>query len=177
MGFLTKTYVNFLLAIVAVLIGGAMRTEELPPYLKHVDTLIHEFEKEMVKEFDLVGVGSGGRMPKDVEEIRVIFYAYRRATLEEARSLEVALTEKLIKKINDSEQLRPYLREHPFTSNRAKISISFCKKDNSRYTDGSVSNVFNARNKLFYSAIDPKTDTQIDLHEEPYEDALKLVKK
>lgn len=177
MDFLMAKHAKVFLAICAILAGGPMRAEELPPYLKHVDQVIHEFEKEIAHEFNLVGVGSGGRMPRDVEEITVKFYAYRRATIEEARSLEVAITEKFLKKINEHKQLRPYLREYPFTPNRATISISFCKKDNSRYTDGSVAYVSHIKNSLYYSRADAEKQCLVDLHEEPYEDALKLVKK
>jgi hypothetical protein len=94
-------------------------------------------------------------MAYDVEEISVKFVAYRKATIEEARALEVAMTEKLLKKINENEKIRPYLREYPFKPNRAHVSISFRKHDYSPNTDGSVAHIFQARNLIFYSGADP----------------------
>ncbi len=152
--------------------------EESKPYLKYADEIIHTFEKECVKEFKefkLRSIGSGGRMPNDVEEIGVNFSAYEPATIEEARALEVTLTEKLLKKINAHEKIRPYLREYPFPSNRTEVSVSFHKRNGDYYTDGSVAYVSHILNQISYCAADPKTQDFIDLLEEPYEDAVKLV--
>ncbi|MFI5334751.1 MAG: hypothetical protein ACHQT8_06295, partial [Chlamydiales bacterium] len=156
---------------------GGLVAEESKPYLKYADQIIHQFEKECVKEFKVVRSGSGGRMSRDVEQISVDFMAYRIATIEEARRLEVTLTEKLLKKINENEKIRPYLREFPFPYSRARVSVSFHKRDNSPNTDGSVAHVFQARNKIVYSGADPKTEDLYDLLEEPYEEALNLVNK
>lgn len=159
---------------------GGLVAEEYKPYLKYADQIINSFEKESVKEFKdfkLRSIGSGGGMATDVEEIGVDFFAYKPVTIEEARSLEVALTEKLLKKINENEKIRPYLREHPFPPNRAIVSVSFHKRDNSPYTDGSVAHVFQVKNKIYYMGAEPKTESRYELCEEPYEEALKLVQK
>lgn len=150
--------------------------QENKPYLKYADQIIREFEKESAKEFKLVCSGNGGGMAHDVEEISVDFFAYRTATIEEARALEVAMTEKLLKKINENEKIRPFLREYPFKPERATVSVSFHKRDGSSYTDGSVAQVFQVKNRIFYSGAYPETEDYYDLLEEPYEDALKLVK-
>ena len=150
------------------------------PYIKYADLIIQSFEKECAKEFKkykLRSIGSGGGMAYDVEEIRVMFFAYRPATIEEARVLETSLTEKLLKKINENEKIRPYLREYPFKANRARVSVSFHKPNSSVYTDGSVAYVLQAKGQILYCAADPKTEDYYDLHEEPYEEALKLVQK
>ncbi len=156
---------------------GGLVAEEPKPYLEYADQIIRSFEKESVKEFKLVSIGSGGGMAHDVEEVSIKFFAYRQATIEEARALEVAMTEKLLKKINENEKIRPYLREYPFSHSRARVSISFRKRDNSPNTDGSVAFVFQARGQVIYCGADPKTEDYYDLLKEPYEDALKLAKK
>ncbi len=146
------------------------------PYLKYVSEITKSTGAEMQKEFDLVYIGGGGRMPNDVEEIELNFIAYRKGTIKEAREIEVKGTEKLVKKINEHEKLRPYLREYPVKADRAYISVAFRKKDNTRYSDGSVALAFQARNLLVYCHEDPKTENLEDLFEEPYEEALKIVK-
>lgn len=151
--------------------------EENQLYLKYVDQIISAFEKECAKEYKVTPSGSGGKMPKDIEEIAVDFRVYRTATIDEARALEVAMTEKLLKKINQDEKIRPYLREYPFTANRARVGISFHNKDQSFHTDGSVAYVSKIRNLIYYDAADPKTEDLYNLRKEPYEEALKLVQK
>ncbi len=146
------------------------------PYLKYVSEITKSTGAEMEKEFDLVYIGGGGRMPNDVEEIDLKFIAYRKGTIKEAREIEVTGTEKLVKKINEHENLRPYLREYPVKADRAYISVAFRKKDNTRYSDGSVALAFQARNSLFYRQENPNTENLEPLFQESYEEALKIVK-
>lgn len=158
--------------------GGLTAQKDGPLHVKYADEIIHSFEKECVKEFKsfkLRSIGSGGGFAHDVEEVSVMFFSYVPATIEEARALEVTLTEKLLKKINENEKIRPYLREYPFPSSRARVSVSFHKRNGDYYTDGSVAYIFQARDNLFYYTADPKTKDQTVLFKEPYEDAVKLV--
>ena len=116
----------------------------------------------------------GGGMPHDVEEIFLNFIAYQRATIEQARKLEVEVTEKLLKRVNEHEKIRPFLREYPFKAGRIGIMIAFEKSENTNYKDGSVALIFQGRNKIFYRRAD-KNGKLMDLHEEPYEEAYRIV--
>lgn len=146
-------------------------------YLQYVSEVTHSFIKEIEKEFGLRCIGSGGGMPHDVEEISVKFISYKRASIEQAREIEVKATEKLLKIINEHEKIRPYLREYPFKANRAEVSILFNKLDNTSYTDGSVAYVFQVRNQIVYCAEDPNTNNFIKLLKEPYDEAKNHVSK
>ncbi|NGX38017.1 MAG: hypothetical protein K1000chlam2_01186 [Chlamydiae bacterium] len=170
------TNIRFLL-IFAAMIGSKIHASEdpPPPYLKYVDEISKEFGKEAEKELNLVYIGGGGGMPRDVENIRICFIAYRKASIEEARELEVKATEKLLKMINSHKQIRQYLREYPFKPDRAHVSISFQKKDNNHQSQNSLAFVYQVKNKIFYDINDLKTDRLVKICEEPYEEALKIV--
>lgn len=114
-------------------------------------------------------------MPYDIEGIELGFMAYQRAIVEEARNLEVLVTEAFLQAINSHKKIRPYLREYPFPASRTNVTISFNKPDNRRYSDGSVAYMFHVKNTIFYSAKDPETGKYIDIHEEPYEEARRIV--
>ena len=146
-------------------------------YVKYANEIICSFAKEMKAEFNLLCSGSGGKMPYDVEIIEVGFTAYRNATIEEARELEVKVTEKLREKINQHEKIRPFLREYPFPASRAKVKISFSKKDGSRPKEGFVALTFHAKDTIFYDTATNETEKLVSLAEEPYEEALKIVQK
>lgn len=172
-------------------------------YLKYVSEIVDSFTEEMEKEHGLICIGSGGRMPTDVEEIDVIFIAYRKATVDEARKMEVCGIQKLLAKINSHQKIKPYLRTYPFNSDRVGVSISFRTEKDERPRDGSVAYVSLAKNKIFYDIAemrkekrspffdvrDPKNMIELSpereevierlvlLHEEPYADAVKLVTK
>lgn len=146
-----------------------------PEYLKYVKEISRQFEKEIKKEYGLLCIGSGGSMPHDVEEIEIDCISYQNTSIEKARDLEVKATEKLLTIINNNKNLRPFLREYPFKHARAKVSIAFRKKDNTRFTDDSVTLVFQAKGNLFYCKYDALKNHLVDLAKEPYEEALKKV--
>lgn len=146
-------------------------------YLKAADELIRSFADEAEKEFQILCVGTGGGMPYDIEEISLKFLAHKHATIEIARKLHVALTERLLKKINTDLKVRPFLREHPFSVGRAEVSISFRQKNNLPYTDGSVSLVYQVRSRIYYRAEGDDPHLLRPLFEEPYDQAMKLVKE
>lgn len=147
------------------------------PYLKIVRQITRTVASDIEKELNIIFTGDGGRMPQKVEEISLDFMAYRKPSIEEARMLEVKATEKLLRAINSNEEIRPYLAEYPFLPNRAQIMISFQKRDNTHYTDGSVALVFQVKNTIFYDREDPLTERLETILEEPYEEASKIVKK
>ncbi len=144
-------------------------------YEIYVNQIIKSFAKDINNEFGLVCIGSGGKMPYDVEEIGIDFMSYHRATIDEARKLEITVTEKFLNAINSNEKIRPFLREYPFTVSRAQVSISFHQPDKRRYSDGSVAFVFQVKDTIFYRSFDEHSSQLIPLHKEPYDEALKIV--
>lgn len=144
-------------------------------YEFYVNQIKESFVREMEEQYGLICNGHGGRMPRDVEEISIDFISYHHATVEEARRLEVTVTEKFLNKINNNEKIRPFLREYPFKTNRAEVGISFRKPDNTLYSDGSVGFVYQVNNKIFYRAESEGSPKLIPIMEEPYEEALKIV--
>ncbi len=170
-----EKFVSFFLVLLVFLFSAcaiSARGDKPAPYEKYVDEIISSFAKDMNKEYGLVCVGSGGRMPHDVEEITIFFDAYRHATVEEARELFVNVTEKLIDKINSHEKIRPFLREYPITSRnadnistwcRAHVYISFQKKDGSHYLDGSVASISQGKGgEIYYRAAELRKRIQPD---------------
>ncbi len=141
-----------------------------------INQIVDNFAKKIIDQYGLVWIGSGGRMPNDIEEVSVKFMAHRKGTIKEARELQVKGTELLLETINSNKKIRPYLKEYPFKANRAEVSIAFRKNDNSCYTDGSVVYVFQVKNIIRYFSEDPLSNNRILLKEEPYEEALKIVR-
>lgn len=159
--------------------GSFMNANEIrhPEYSKYVSEVIRDSTNEMEKEYGVFCVGSGGSMPDDVEVFSIRYVAYQKASIEQARELEVNAIQKLLQKINTHANLRPFLREYPFSVPRADVSIAFeNKKSGNFYDDGSVARVTQIGNKIYYRALNPTTNQFIPLAEEPYEEALKKVR-
>jgi len=186
--------------LIIFLVANLSAKEVDSSYLNYVDEIVGDFVGDMGSKYDLHCYGSGGRMPKDVEEVEVLFISYRKSTVEEAREMEVNAIQQLLKRINSHEKIRPYLREYPFKADRVDVTISFRTETDDYPLDGTVASVFLARNKIFYRAAEivvaeptPLTymneknevvrefigggpeEELIPLFEEPYEEALKIV--
>jgi hypothetical protein len=175
-----KKYFVIFLSITMILAKLHAKEKDSPNYVRYVDQIISSFSKEMHKNYSLECIGDGGRMPYDVEEISLRFVAYRRATVEEARELEVKTTERLVQIINAHEKIRPSLREYPFPASRARVSVSFreSKKSKAREADNDVALVFQANGRIFYQAYTPENPhVAKDIKDETYEEALKIVQK
>ena len=170
----------FATVILMVFVGSKVngKEDESPAYTQYVAEITRSFAKQIEKEFDVECIGSGGRMPYDVEEISVKLAVYRNATVEEARELEIKATERLIQVINAHEKIKPFLREFPFPSSRAHVTISFRnpKKTFILSSQDDVDLVFQAKNRIYYQAKDPNNPyLGKDIKDEPYEEALKIV--
>ena len=176
---MTRRVKLFLVSILTVfIIGPQLEAEEYksPAYTQYVAEITRSFSKEMKKEFGLECVGNGGCMPYDVEEISIKFVAYQRATVEQARELEVKVTERFIQAINAHEKIKPFLRESPFPSRRTRVGISFDKRNNTPYLDGSVAYVSQVNSRIYYRAENPDNpDVYKQIKDEPYEEARKIV--
>lgn len=160
--------------IIPLLMGFSVNAQADSGYEKHVDAIVKAFAKEMKQELDLECEGDGGRMPKDVEEIRVYFAVHRRVTIEEARQIQVYASEKLLRAINAHEKIRPFLREYPFTPMRAGVHIRYSNEYIGSFADGTLCYVSTIKGNIYYSAMDPITEKHIDVFSEPYEEAVKL---
>ncbi|MCE5319105.1 MAG: hypothetical protein LLG04_17305 [Parachlamydia sp.] len=148
-------------------------------YIGYVQDLQIQFAHQMQKEVNLLCSGDTGRMHGKIEKIGFNFTAYRRASIEEARALQLYVIDKLVEAVNAHEKLRPYLDVYPFTYTRVSVSISF-RSPYGVYCDGSVVHSLNCselaveenRNKLFYFSEDPYTGNRNDLFDEHYKEAV-----
>ncbi|MBA2367791.1 MAG: hypothetical protein H0V82_02060 [Candidatus Protochlamydia sp.] len=152
--------------------------EEYVPYVLEIR---HAYFKKMKEKFGLIPSGYGGTLHRKVEMLSMDFTAYRRATIKEARGLQLIAMDQLVKAVNGHEKLGPFLITQPFSYNRVEICINF-KGPHGDYCDGSITRIRNIdgfasnrenRNKLFYYAADPYRNENIKLFKESHDEALK----
>lgn len=165
-----------IILMLSLCLKGTAKECESPVYTQYVAEITSAFAKEMNKEFCLDCGASGGEMPYDVEAISIKLVSYQSATVEQARELEIKTTERLVQIINAHEKIRPFLRESPFPSSRARVNISFRNPKKTLSSSNDVALVLQAKNKIHYCAKDPNNQYLfIDIKEEPYEEARKIV--
>ena len=82
-----------------------------------------------------------------------------------------------MKKYNINVKIRPFLHNFPFTLENMKISLSFEDESHKNQGEGYVAYAFIGKNRqIFYLGYDHKTEKLYDIHCEPYEKALEIVK-
>lgn len=142
----------------------------------YVDIIVKNFIKEAMAEYGVRPYGIGGFMPCDLEEISVSFIQIKKGTINESRDLLVKLTEKLVDMVNNHKKLRPFLRDYPFTSKRADVSLVYYDSRGLRREDGSITDVLvNRRNEISYLSYNPKNPRKDNKVKESYKDAVKIV--
>jgi hypothetical protein len=200
MGFMKKNVVNLLIFFLSFICRGYAVFEENPPYLKYVAQIENEFVKEMKRDYGLVCIGKGGRMPRNVETIHIYFNVYKRGTLEEARELMVQAKTRLVEKVNAHQKIRPYLKNYPFTLESAEISLGFHKQNGEFYFDDSIGVVNTAREgKIIYKRVEMQScqlpsitnsadgtktpgkwedlEVLVDVLEEPFTETMRIVQE
>lgn len=179
MAFMTLKNVKILfLTSLFMTIGSPMNAftnDNNVEHIRYAKEIISSFTQECEKNHQVVCIATGGELSHNVKKIKLSFIAYRKGSIEEARKIEVAIIEDLLKKVNAHEKIRPFLDEYPFQPHNLSISLAFRKRDDSCYTDGSVVLTLIGKGKLLYCREDPKTGKLEDIMEEPYEEALKIV--
>jgi hypothetical protein len=148
-----------------------------PGYCKMVDRITKTYLKECAKPRRLMLSGYGGAMMNDIQSVTLRFLSLDALNVDEARILYVEMMEEFLQRINCHEKIRPHLHNFPFEERNIKLSISFKEPDISIRRDGHVALMGIARDHLLYfAAYDPITEEFYTLHEEPYEEAFRLVR-
>ncbi len=145
------------------------------PYISYTKEIVASFVDDSEKAYGLNCIGTGGKFATNVGQIDIRFLAHRRGSIEEARTLEVNMIQKLLKTLNGNEKIRPFLAEYPFKAKDLHLSISFQNEKNDYYYDESIAYVSHIKNRLFYDKADPSTKKLIDSFEESYDEAVKIV--
>jgi len=70
--------------------------------------------------------------------------------------------------------IRPYLHDYPFTWRNIELKISFYDQ-NGRSIPGKLAYITTVNGIVYYLSYDKITEGLVDMHEEPYEEALRLV--
>jgi len=120
------------------------------PLEEAIDEVLPAFAKVMRYDCGFECWSIGGKMTHSVEDIGVKFVVLQHATQDEARRLALYATETLLKAINSTEKLRPFLSEFPFPSSRIKMRICFRKSNYYSYSDGSMESVAVEGNEITY---------------------------
>lgn len=147
----------------------------LPPKEKITLKLLNSFATQQKVENNLQVIGVGGAMPQKVQMVDLHFITKKQPTLQQARKLYVHVVETLLAQINSNSEIRPYLKDYPFTHHNISLLISFETESGRDAEPPFIALVGIANGRIFYSINNRETDLLETIHEEAYEEVLNIV--
>lgn len=172
---LNKKKIKFFFSFFVLMICCA---SSKPKYCQLSDRIFITYNKELKKQRGLYLEGKGGAMMHDVEKVIASYISLDRMSIKEARKLYIDVIEGYICRYNQNKQIRPYLRDYPFTVDNVEVMIGFENEEYKHMDQGFVALMFIGKNQnLVYCTYDHEKQKFIDLHEEPYETACAIVLK
>lgn len=125
---ISKLFFNSLLFVFLSISASCLHGELI--YGKYMDVIVADFSTYMTEIHQLNCKGSGGGFLKDINNIHLSFSGIKCLSIEESRSLIVECAEKFLKKINNDQQIKPYLSHYPYTVQGLTLMISFYSNNN-----------------------------------------------
>ena len=162
-----------------IFISGTKMEYVIPEYEKISDKITAKTAKKLSKKYQLDPAGSGGSMMHDVEMLALSFNCYRPLSIDESRRLVVGCVNEYLNSVNENKEIRPYLHNFPFTEENLEIVIFFYENNNFKDVQpGQVSCASTVKGKIFYHTKDSQDEYKLEtLHQETYEEALRIVKE
>jgi hypothetical protein len=140
-----------------------------PLYVKLADEITSKTADKLQKEKGLVLVGIGGQMMHDIQMMAMSFYLYQEISLETARELIILSVNNYLSDINNNKEIRPYLHDHPFSSNNIEIRLFIYNPDGSNLAPEKLYYVSALNGKISYFSRMPNPSKA--LCEETFEEA------
>ena len=138
------------------------------------------FTKKMQKEKELRAIGfggAGGGYPgSGLRMLSVDFECYQEMNISQARKLLLECVDGFLAEINRTPELKPFLREFPFTFRNVDISIIFISEKSRNFIHSPSIASARIDDELLMFMIYPEDKLKI-LKKETYEEALKIVEQ
>ncbi len=147
-----------------------------PKYVILADEIRNEVAKKLSKEFQMTPIGEGGSFYDCVREMFLAFDIQGPLTKDQLRSILVSCVEEFLSVVNSNEELRPYLKVYPFTSQEIGIRLFVRNKWGMDVYDPNIGVASARKGKLIYKTTDQNdTFKYKSTITESYDDALKIV--
>ncbi len=160
--------------VLFAIVSGCSRDKE-PVYCKYAKEIQTEYLRAMNKQYGLVCSGFGGGYINNVNLIHLDLDGVYNYSIQEARTLYITCVEELLKRLNTNEQIRPYLEHYPFTERGIRMGLSFEKANSDNVEDRYICYVSLINGEIYYRSYDHENDSFIARHQEPYQEALRIV--
>ena len=168
---------GIMMCMLSFIFGCSSFGYQSPRYVKLAHEITEKTAKKLKEQKGLSLAGTGGQMMDDIQMMMMGFNFYKVVDIETTRRLLVDSVQEYLSAINSNEEIRSHLHNYPFTAQNVEIVIYFYNPDGSKVPPGKITIAAANQGKVVYYIDDPEKHTIRSLHEETYEEALKLVEK
>ena len=148
--------------LVALLFLGSIFTSLYPSNSKEkeisrrdrlTDRAAYIIGQQVAEKHRLKFAGIGGGADKGERWLMTICFEYRGKSLlkDEARKLIVECTEEFLQIVNSNDEIRPYLRDYPFTENNLEFVIVFLSENGKTFISPYISSLSQFNGKISYT--------------------------
>jgi hypothetical protein len=135
--------------------------------------------RKLSKKHQMDCIGVGGGMMDSVYMIGLTFQIYHIMDQAEARERIVDCVEEILNAINGNQEIRPYLKNYPFTTKNLQVAISVKQSDGRDVFDPDFEMVFIFESDdIDYCTVDSaNTRRYKNQYRESYKEALAMVRR
>jgi hypothetical protein len=127
------------------------------------------------KEYGLDCYGDASAMMNEIKMLGLYFRYCEPIEIKRGRELLVAAVDLFLEEIEAEKEIHPFLKEYPFKPKRIAIDLFLKNVDTSTLKKGIPTIMSVAGGILEYIIRDPKTDQQVTIYSETYEDAVRKI--
>ena len=141
-----------------------------------INEINHQISNEMIKskQLYLIGVGGSSMLGIDYRMLSFSYYQDKELKIEEVRKDMVDIISKYLQEINQKKELRPFLRNYPFTLENVEITFFVMTEKAGNVPDGAL-HVIKAMNGKISYYIAPFTPQRKPILRETFEEAREKV--
>lgn len=165
----------FYFGVMSIMFSCSSFFSEKTDYESIADKITEKAAKKLKGERGLVLAGTGGQMMNDIQMMSMGFNFYKVVDIDAARQLLIDSVEEYLFEINANKEVRPYLHNYPFTAQNVEVVIYFYNPDGSKVPSDKITIAAAEQGKIIYYVDYPERYTIKSIHEETYENALKIV--
>ena len=138
---------------------------------KYAKQLVNEYVRDMELKYQLKNTSMAWGMYGGILDlIGPGFATYEKIDIPTARRLILELSGELIKRVNESEELRPYLKNYPFTVQNVKILLGY--NGDEPIAENELEHALAKNGIIYYKNIDKQANRFRTVFKETYEQAL-----
>lgn len=160
-----------------LILSGFLFMKEPQPLIQSeiVHKIINDKANLLSKRYKLNVMGDIVGMPNGVvKKIGISFQSVGSLTKEQGRKILLETAQELLLATNSNVQLRPYLKNYPFTCENVEVAIYVVDKKGYSVFDPDIE-VFSIRNGILnYKTVDRNSDLYKSKTSETFDEALKI---